>query len=257
MPNLILHTAGVMTVPDILAEYKERGYNISSLPELLNTQEDAEYSSLDPLADPPVLLHLTSPFPQTDLKQGTLDVSPLYRLTAARLEAFLKRARYHAQEGRHDIILVGYEYGLAFVPMGEHHREEIRRMAALQALCVQYAHRYQISFPGGAAIPVKPSSEHLAAENAALKDALHAALRWIDSVPASTVLPAMPGFDRDDVDALLSGTAPNPPLRQFDRTIGPAILARLTPDTPAEQELLTRRIWDDVRRVMLKMKPSL
>lgn len=36
-----------------------------------------------------------------------------------------------------------------------------------------------------------------------LIEALSAALDWIDSVPDETVLPAMPGFDRDEVDALL------------------------------------------------------
>lgn len=36
-----------------------------------------------------------------------------------------------------------------------------------------------------------------------LIEALEDALEWIDSVPQDTVLPAMPGFDRDCVDALL------------------------------------------------------
>lgn len=36
-----------------------------------------------------------------------------------------------------------------------------------------------------------------------LKEALSAALDWIDAVPDDTVLPAMPGFDRDWVDYLL------------------------------------------------------
>lgn len=33
-----------------------------------------------------------------------------------------------------------------------------------------------------------------------LIDALEAALGWIDSVPSDTVLPMMPGFDRDEVN---------------------------------------------------------
>jgi hypothetical protein len=36
-----------------------------------------------------------------------------------------------------------------------------------------------------------------------LLSALKAALEWIDAVPPETVLPTMPGFDRDDVNALL------------------------------------------------------
>lgn len=36
-----------------------------------------------------------------------------------------------------------------------------------------------------------------------LVKALKAALEWIDAVPSDTPLPAMPGFDRDDVNALL------------------------------------------------------
>lgn len=34
--------------------------------------------------------------------------------------------------------------------------------------------------------------------------ALEAALDWIDAVPRETVLPTMPGFDRDVVDELMS-----------------------------------------------------
>lgn len=36
-----------------------------------------------------------------------------------------------------------------------------------------------------------------------LLEALEAALEWIDAVPADTVLPAMPGFDRDWADAIV------------------------------------------------------
>ena len=38
-----------------------------------------------------------------------------------------------------------------------------------------------------------------------LVEALIRAIEWIDAVPDETVLPAMPGFDRDDVNELLSG----------------------------------------------------
>lgn len=37
-----------------------------------------------------------------------------------------------------------------------------------------------------------------------LAEALDRALEWIDAVPAATELPAMPGFDRDEVDNLRS-----------------------------------------------------
>lgn len=37
-----------------------------------------------------------------------------------------------------------------------------------------------------------------------LQDYLEAALEWIDAVPKDTPLPAMPGFDRDYVDWLLT-----------------------------------------------------
>ncbi|HGW1305894.1 TPA: hypothetical protein ACNMRY_005322 [Klebsiella pneumoniae] len=36
--------------------------------------------------------------------------------------------------------------------------------------------------------------------NEQLLSALLAALEWIDAVPSDTVLPAMPGFDRDEVN---------------------------------------------------------
>lgn len=39
-----------------------------------------------------------------------------------------------------------------------------------------------------------------------LREALISALEWIDAVPANTPLPGMPGFDRDEVDALLART---------------------------------------------------
>jgi hypothetical protein len=41
-----------------------------------------------------------------------------------------------------------------------------------------------------------------------LRKALQWALEWIDAVPKDTVLPAMPGFDRDWVNRLLEAAAP-------------------------------------------------
>ncbi|HAT1642364.1 TPA: hypothetical protein I8Y18_003526 [Raoultella ornithinolytica] len=40
--------------------------------------------------------------------------------------------------------------------------------------------------------------------NEQLLSALIAALEWIDAVPSDTVLPAMPGFDRDEVNELIA-----------------------------------------------------
>lgn len=55
----------------------------------------------------------------------------------------------------------------------------------------------------------------------ALVSALDAALDWIDTVPSDTMLPTMPGFDRDDIDSLLSeakalGRQPATILHQCD-----------------------------------------
>lgn len=43
---------------------------------------------------------------------------------------------------------------------------------------------------------------------AELRSALMAALDWIDTVPSDTVLPTMPGFDRDQVNQLIEDTKP-------------------------------------------------
>lgn len=40
--------------------------------------------------------------------------------------------------------------------------------------------------------------------NADLLAALTNALEWIDAVPSDMPLPAMPGFDRDEVNALIA-----------------------------------------------------
>lgn len=44
----------------------------------------------------------------------------------------------------------------------------------------------------------------VAGQRDALLSALTDALEWIDSVPSETALPAMPGFDRDEVNNLIS-----------------------------------------------------
>lgn len=45
--------------------------------------------------------------------------------------------------------------------------------------------------------------ERLEREKVKLREALHATLEWIDAVPSDTVLPTMPGFDRDWMNGLL------------------------------------------------------
>ena len=37
-----------------------------------------------------------------------------------------------------------------------------------------------------------------------LLEALQMALEWIDAVPSDTLLPAMPGFDRDEVNSIIN-----------------------------------------------------
>lgn len=39
-----------------------------------------------------------------------------------------------------------------------------------------------------------------------LKESLQMAIDWIDAVPQETILPAMPGFDRDYVNGILNDT---------------------------------------------------
>lgn len=37
-----------------------------------------------------------------------------------------------------------------------------------------------------------------------LLEALQMALEWIDAVPSNTLLPVMPGFDRDEVNSIIT-----------------------------------------------------
>lgn len=65
----------------------------------------------------------------------------------------------------------------------------------------------------------------------ALASALDAALEWIDAVPSETPLPTMPGFDRDDVNNLL--------------TEAKAITkATTTPEEPAPAENFSVKYFD-------------
>lgn len=45
------------------------------------------------------------------------------------------------------------------------------------------------------------------AREVAMREALERALEWIDAVPRHTILPEMPGFDRDEVNGLLDRLA--------------------------------------------------
>jgi len=46
-------------------------------------------------------------------------------------------------------------------------------------------------------------------ENGKLIDCLKWALEWIDAVPCDTVLPTMPGFDREYIDLVINEAKQN------------------------------------------------
>jgi len=48
--------------------------------------------------------------------------------------------------------------------------------------------------------------DQLEAHNRALVEVALAMREWIDAVPSDTVLPAMPGFDRDWADSIISNS---------------------------------------------------
>lgn len=61
----------------------------------------------------------------------------------------------------------------------------------------------------GVALPGRVKEEYaantrLVAAAPELLEALQMALEWIDAVPSDTVLPTMPGFDRDEVNNLIA-----------------------------------------------------
>lgn len=73
-----------------------------------------------------------------------------------------------------------------------------------------------------------------------LLDALEATLEWIDAVPQETVLPVMPGFDRDWVNGLVEAlraerAKPKPPLTKGEKGFiadYKAAYAAANPDMP-------------------------
>lgn len=52
--------------------------------------------------------------------------------------------------------------------------------------------------------PVAKANAQLIVAAPELLEALQWALEWIDAVPSDTVLPAMPGFDRDEVTNVIN-----------------------------------------------------
>ena len=74
-----------------------------------------------------------------------------------------------------------------------------------------------------------------------LREALAMALEWIDAVPQETVLPAMPGFDRDWANGVLAKASRSPShaeggdvaRQEADRAVFQVIRDVVGPSTPA------------------------
>lgn len=164
--SFTLTTSGVLGADQIIANLTAAQYNkVTTLVDFLDPDREAYDCILDLLASAgsrgKAILHLTPPWPTEDLKAHSLDGSELFRHARTRIDQL---CRYLAsneprwpdrEDAGYPLEVVGYEYGLAFVPMQDHYREEIRRMAELQALFARAAHTYRIAFPGGAYAYVK------------------------------------------------------------------------------------------------------
>lgn len=64
-------------------------------------------------------------------------------------------------------------------------------------------------------------NRRLKRKNAELKKVAEAALEWIDAVPSDTVLPTMPGFDRDWADSVLANDTKPCPLPKSAKSSEP------------------------------------
>lgn len=164
--SFTLTTSGVLGADQIIANLTAAQYNkVTTLVDFLNLERDSHEAILDLLASAgskgKAILHLTPPWPTEDLKAHSLDGSELFRHARTRIDQLCRYVgsagvRYDLPEDAgYPLEVVGYEYGLAFVPMQDHYREEIRRMAELQALFARQAHTYRIAFPGGSYAYVK------------------------------------------------------------------------------------------------------
>lgn len=53
-------------------------------------------------------------------------------------------------------------------------------------------------------VEAQVANQRMMAAAPELLEALQMALEWIDAVPSDTLLPAMPGFDRDEVNGIIA-----------------------------------------------------
>jgi hypothetical protein len=88
-------------------------------------------------------------------------------------------------------------------------REAFEKWIQTRKLFTQYGAKLRRGSDGGQYTDVRVNGHWMTwqaaqADKLDLLNALKVALDWIDAVPSETVLPAMPGFDRDDVGALIA-----------------------------------------------------
>lgn len=83
---------------------------------------------------------------------------------------------------------------LAAKAIGE--RDRLQRIADARLSALVFTHNLKKTARQRAAMAEKQRAELIVS--------LENALEWIDAVPSDTQLPAMPGFDRDEVNQLIS-----------------------------------------------------